>query len=330
MSRMTNRRAEEFERALSSEGTTKDPTMAAMVALAGSLAALPQRPAPAFREALRTQLMAEAAQIAASAPAAGVGAAAGGGGGVAAGGGVAPSAGGLAKFLSKPAMQVATGGLAATIAATGVGVGASRSLPGDPLYGLKRMVENLQAGLAGGTIAEADAVLEHADTRVEELLALIDNDASVGQLEGVLAELKSEVDQATADLLAQARAGSREAYDKLLDTASELVATLSLVREQLPPGARDDVDATMATLNSTLAQLRAMPVPPLPGTTPTPTRTPAPSPTTSPSPSSTKTSTTPTSTTTPPSPTISVPTDLPPTGLPTVEPTLPTLPPLLP
>lgn len=324
MSITTNRRAEEFERALSGKSTRIDPTTAALVALAGSLAALPQRPAPAFRDALRTKLMAEAAQIAASAPAAGVGAAAGGG--------AAPSAGGLAKFLSKPAMQVATGGLAATIAATGVGVGASRSLPGDTLYGLKRAVEDLQSRLAGGTLAEADAVLEHAGTRVDELLALVDQGAPIDRLEGVLAELKAEVDAVTADLLEQARAGSRDAYDKLLDSARELQTTLASVREQLPPDARDDLDATMQTLNSTLAQLRALPVPPLPGTSPKPTPTRAPSPTTSPSgspsPTSTKLPPPPSSTIEPPSPTMTLPTDVPtdiPTDLPTVEPTLPTL-----
>src|SRR5688572_3778930 len=111
MMNRTNRRAEEFDRALTAKGTPVDPATAALVAVAGALAAVPQRSAPAFKEALRMQLMSEAATIAA----AGVPAAAG----VAA----APSAiGTLTKVLAKPAMQVATGGLAATIAATGVGV----------------------------------------------------------------------------------------------------------------------------------------------------------------------------------------------------------------
>jgi hypothetical protein len=333
----TNRRAEDFDRALTAEGGVHvDPALRALVAVAGALATIPQRPAPAFREALRTQLMAEAASIAASAPAASVAAAA------------APAAspvGTLAKVLAKPAMQVATGGLAAAVAVTGVGIGASRSLPGDALYGLKRAAENLQKRTAGGTLAEADSVLEHAGTRIDEVRALIERGGAdaLAEVERTLDTLRAEIDEATAELLAQARAGSRAAYDKLTATLGELSAALDGLRGVVPAQAQDEYDAVMAMVNSVTGQLKALPVPggiPGPGTSQSPRPTPPPP--------TTPTATTPTTTkppkvdpsvTVPPvDPSVTVPPvdptkspiiTIPP--LPTIEPTLPvTLPPVLP
>jgi hypothetical protein len=318
MTNRTNRRAEEFDRALRAEGGAKiDPTTASLVALAGALTAMPQKAAPAFKETLRAQLMSEAASIAASGVPAAAGAAAGGG-----------HVGSLAKALSKPAMQVATGGLAATIAATGIGVGASRSVPGDTLYGLKRAIERLQDDLAGGTVDEAQSVLGHADTRVEEVLALLDAGGTIGQIESTLTDLKGDIDAAAADLLDQVRGGSREAYDTLTAKVDDLTKQLTGLREKLPVDAQDELDAAMATLNSTAALLRALPVPPLPGVTP-PT---SPSPT-SVTPSSPRPTTVPPTTVPPtkppvtvtPEPTITIP------PLPTVEPTVSvTVPPLVP
>jgi hypothetical protein len=322
MMNRTNRRAEDFDRALTANGgATVDPTMAALVAVAGALATLPQRPAPAFRDALRTRLMAEAASVAASVPATPAAPAA-----------PASPVQSLSRVLAKPAMQVATGGLAAAVAVTGIGIGASRSLPGDALYGLKRAVEGLQDNLAGGTLAQADSVLEHAQTRLDEVTALVDAHASVGRIENALNDLKADLDQATSDLLAQARAGSRAAYDKLAATLAQLRGELSALREQLPAGARDELDAAMATVNTTSAMLAALPVPDRPGPTPVTTTPSSTQPTTPPATHTTAPSTgvpTPTSVSpsTPgvPTPTITVV----PTPTVTIDPTIvPTLPPI--
>ncbi|HWL37577.1 MAG TPA: DUF5667 domain-containing protein [Frankiaceae bacterium] len=334
----TNRRAEDFDRALAAEGGVHvDPAIRALVAVAGALATIPQRPAPAFRESLRTQLMAEAANIAASAPAASVAAAAP----------AASPAGTLAKVLAKPAMQVATGGLAAAVAVTGVGIGASRSLPGDALYGLKRTVEKLQKRTAGGTLAEAGSVLEHANTRIDEVRALLERGGAdaLAQVEKTLDELRKEIDDATAELLAQARAGSKAAYDKLAATVGDLSAALDGLRGQLPPQAQDEYDAVMAMVNSVTGQLKSLPVPggiTRPGEDPSKSPRPTTPPPTSPSETTPPKTTPPTSgppvTVPPVDPSVTVPPvdptkspiiTIPP--LPTIEPTLPvTLPPALP
>jgi hypothetical protein len=259
----TNRtnRAEEFDRALSAKAGAKvDPTMAALLAVTGALAAIPQRPAPAFRDALRTRLMAEAAtlapQVAASAPAA------------------APALRSVPRLLQHPAMQVATGGLAAAIAVTGIGVGASRSLPGDALYGLKRAVEGLQVGTSGGAVGEAGSLVEHAQTRLDEVRALIGRGdltgSALARVESALRALQAEIDSAVARLLAAARSGSRFAYDRLSATIDTLTDRLTALLGDLPPAAAVLVSQSLGTLNAAAAQLAAMPVPPPTGTPVTP------------------------------------------------------------
>jgi hypothetical protein len=330
----TKARAEDFDRALTA-GAPVDPAMAALVAVAGALVALPQRPAPAFRDALRTKLMAEAATIAASAPAASVPAAS------------APAAPlrSLPKLLAKPAMQVATGGLAATIAATGLTVGASRSLPGDALYGLKRTVENLQVGAAGGATAEASALLEHAQTRLDEVRALLDG-GDLSAVRGALDELDAELRSAVDRLLAEARDGSQAAYDRLNATISGLTGQLVALLPSLPSEARAAASSVLSTLNVAAARLTMVPRPggpvvnPSGGPSGVPTTTPptAPPPTTPTvvPPTGSVPVTPPTSlpVTPPTSLPVTPPTSLPvtpPTSLPVTPPTLPvTLPPLLP
>jgi hypothetical protein len=329
----TNRpnRAEEFDRALSAKAGAKvDPTMAALLAVTGALAAIPQRPAPAFRDALRTRLMAEAAtlapHVAASAPAAPATPS-------------VPAPRSVPKLLQHPAMQVATGGLAAAIAVTGVGVGASRSLPGDALYGLKRAVEGLQVGASGGAVGEAGALVEHARTRLDEVRALVARGdltgAALARVESALRALESELRSALDRLLAAARSGSRFAYDRLSATIADLTSQLTALLGDVPPVAAVLVSQSLGTLNAALAQLAAMPVPPLPTTTPV---TPLP---TSITPSPTGTGVLPTGpvVTTPPvtrppttKPPVSPPTTRPVTIPPiSTPPTVPvTLPPLLP
>jgi hypothetical protein len=337
----TSRRAEDFDRALAAEGGAKlDPTMAALVAVAGALAALPQRPAPAFRDGLRAKLMAEAASMAA-APAASVPAAS------------VPAQRvprSLAKAMAKPAMQVATGGLAATVAATGLVVGTSRSLPGDALYSLKRTVEGLQVGAAGGATAEAVQILKQAETRIDEVRALLAR-GDLGGVRDALKTLNDEVGSATSRLLAEARAGSRAAYDRLQAAIATLTDKLVGLLATLPDEERAAASLTLATLNVAAVQLGMMPRPAAPATSGDPTHTPTPAPTSTTGPSGspttrpsgkptlpTGTPTLPTGTPTLPTGTPTLPTGTPtlPTGTPTVPlptgtPTLPvTLPPLVP
>jgi hypothetical protein len=219
-------------------------------------------------------------------------------------------------MLQHPAMQVATGGLAAAVAATGVVVGTSRSLPGDALYGLKRTVEGWQVGLAGGPAAEANALLEQARTRLDEIQALLKR-GDLAAVRGAINALQEELRSATSRLLRAAADGSREAYDALQAAVVDLSGRLTALLPSLPDAERAAASGALATLNVARVTLSTLPRPVQP--------TPGPS---TPGPSTTTPTTPPPTVTVPPPPTVTVPP--PPTiTVPPVSPTLPvTLPPL--
>jgi hypothetical protein len=83
---------------------------------------------------------------------------------------------------SRPAQRrigVTAGAMASVIALTGVGVAASRSLPGQPFYAVKRVGEGLQLDLASGDTAKGTKHLEFAATRLREVKALAHHDGSL-------------------------------------------------------------------------------------------------------------------------------------------------------
>lgn len=119
-------------------------------------------PHPEFRSALRTRLLAVAA-VQADAPAS------------------TPEVRSRRLGRTAPAaatrrgqrrLGVTAGALASVVAFAGLGVASSRSLPGDPFYGLKRSAERVQFGLAGGAVDRGAAQLEFAATRLREVKGL--------------------------------------------------------------------------------------------------------------------------------------------------------------
>jgi hypothetical protein len=155
----TKRRAEQFADLLERGAQTDDPTYAPLVDLGAALrfAAETDGPAPEFRTALRQRLVAVATVQ-----------------------GVGESrsttervreSAGAWRFQRR--IAVLAGGAAAVTAVAGVGIGASRSLPGDAFYGLKRTSESVQLDLARGDEAKGKKHLEFARTRLSEVRALV-------------------------------------------------------------------------------------------------------------------------------------------------------------
>ncbi len=191
--------------AAASAAAAKDPALAHLAGLTQRLGAMPQ-PTPAFKSALRDQLMSAASHSAATSAApsatppsshsASPGAGHGGtgaphvipsqvapapavGGGAA---GTSAGAGGLTSTfatLGKSAplwIKLFTGGVVVAVGATGVGVSAHRALPGDFFYGVKRQVEAVQLDLASGTRDKATTQLGFAHARLNEIKELIARD----------------------------------------------------------------------------------------------------------------------------------------------------------
>jgi hypothetical protein len=71
------------------------------------------------------------------------------------------------------------GAMAGVIAFTGVGIAASRSLPGQPFYSLKRGAEDVQLQLTHDDKAQGTKHLEFAATRLREVKALADGDGEL-------------------------------------------------------------------------------------------------------------------------------------------------------
>jgi hypothetical protein len=263
------RLAEEFAAALEGRGVAsarRDPALAPLLALAEGLQSVPLAPAPDFRDALRRRLVAVA--------------------------GVAPVAVDPPSPLDRARtwvdgwrVQRAIGGLAASMAAvvalTGISVAASRSLPGDPLYGVKRTAEGVQLSLARNDVNRGKRHLQHAETRLHEVADLVGSDIALapapsgpGQITVAFGGSKStRVASALHAMDGDTRDGSRllfDAYasehdDSVLRVVQDFTARqrvrLDQVIDALPTDAHDDAEASLALvsdLNLRATQLLAV------------------------------------------------------------------------
>jgi len=346
------RRAEAFAEALdrAAAGAPVDTAataagVAPLVFLAERLGSVPLRPVgmgPSFRDVL----LAEAATTlapASAAPTAPAPAAAASTTTSVASSGATVSA--LPTALTSTAAQLVAGALSLAVAVTGAGFAAERSVPGDAFYGLKKLVERTQRGLAGSALDEARALSDEASARLAELRRLLDG----GPLDG--ADLQ-RVDQLVADLSAALdgvldRLAAGDIPQSLLD---ELTATWNSLAElvpDLPATAQAQALGTLAAINNRLGALvdgaspvnggvhptpnSAVPVghpttapstapsAGAPTTAPTPPVSPAPAPT-APAPAATPTGAPPSLPVTP----TTLPTATNPTGVPSVPIVLPT------
>ena len=181
---LVGRKADAFAALLdgTSKAGTADPALANLAKITQRLSSVPQ-PSPAFKAALRQQLVHAASTTAAAGPTAGalhvphprVSPGHGAGASGAAGSGASGTSSAI-MGLGKSApiwIKIFSGIAAATVAGTGVGVGAHRALPGDPFYGIKKQVEAVQLDLASGTADKAKTQLGFAHARINELKQLI-------------------------------------------------------------------------------------------------------------------------------------------------------------
>jgi hypothetical protein len=153
-----------------------DPHLAPLVDLATALRSVPLGPTPDFRSALRQRLVAVAGVQGVgevSLPAA------------VRDPSTAPS---LPARINEWAegwrvrgrVITATAAASAVVIVGGVGLAGSRSLPGQPFYGIKRGVEQVQLAAAGSTEAKGERHLQFARTRLHEVASLVDSPQALG------------------------------------------------------------------------------------------------------------------------------------------------------
>jgi hypothetical protein len=147
-------------------------------------------------------------------------------------------------------LAAAVGGLAIVGASTGMAVAAQSALPGDPLYPLKRAIENAQTGVQVNEDAKGKTLLENASGRLEEVdrLSRESDDA-----ETVAETLQAFTDQASeaSDLLLSdyADRGQKDSVEQLRDFTAQSMAELTALEGLVPEDARASLIQAAQTLN---------------------------------------------------------------------------------
>jgi hypothetical protein len=229
---------------------------------------------PEFRAALRQRLVAVATvQVPQAAPAA-----------------AAVPAGSFDRILAwsrtwtaQKRLALASGAMAGVVAVTGVGIASSRSLPGQPFYGLKRASEGLQLQLASGDTAKGTKHLEFAATRLREVRALAHGDGELAlgpvgdrgtlaaglttssvpqRITTTLAEFDDETTQGRALLEGVYRSTGRTAPLRVLtEFSAQQKDRLSTLIPELPAGTANAAAQSLALVTevgSTATQLLEM------------------------------------------------------------------------
>jgi Domain of unknown function (DUF5667) len=299
------RRADEFAQLLVTGRRTDDPVTAPLLTVVDALAEVPATPGPRpeFRTALRQRLVAVAAVQVASPV-------------VESPFQRARAAGGTWRVQRR---LVAVGaGAAVVTAVAGVGVGASRSIPGEPFYGVKRASEGVQLATTFGTEDRGKRHLQFARARLAEVATLSGHSLALGQISGGHSyAAAAQLDASTSRLIlstlrdmdVDTRAGANDLFVAYRDSGSTepLSALNSFTVRQfndlhslvgaLPADVRPRAMSSLALLNLvatdtvTLAHsARTTPVTPAPSTAPvTPSRpTSRPGHTATPSPTSSR------------------------------------------
>ena len=235
MNLTSSRRADEFSRLLESEARTDDPTTGPLLAVAEALRAVPvvDGPRPEFRAALRQRLVAVATVQ-------GVGTTA-----------QTPmqrarEAGGTWKFQRR--LSAIAAGAAVVTSVSGVSLAASRSLPGDPLYGVKQAAESAQLATTIGTEARGKRHLQFARTRLAEISDLADG-GHASLIVDTLRSMDVETRAGANDLFAAFRdSGSSEPLRALDRFTQAQYADLHKLLPSLPPAAQASARSSLALL----------------------------------------------------------------------------------
>lgn len=215
-------------------------------ALATALVPTQVAPSAEFRAALRERLLAEPVPSTASSPAAGNGRTADLRG--------RPVRRGRRRVLAGTAAGLLAVGVGGAWASTG-------ALPGDPLYGVKRGLEQVQLDLATSDAARGQRHLAQAEHRLAEIEALLageraDDPATAGQVVDALTQLRAADAAGGRLLLADFdRTGDPEDLQSLQHALVDQRERLRDLEPRLPAAAAPAYDALLRQLGDTTTGL---------------------------------------------------------------------------
>jgi hypothetical protein len=151
-------------------------------------------------------------------------------------------------------IAAAVGGLALVGASTGLAAAAQTALPGDPLYPLKRAIENAHTGLTMGDQAKGTTLLSSAQDRLDELTRLSARGDDQDAMSQTLNDFTDQATQASDLLLADyAQSGHASSVAELRDFAATSLDALA----DLAPQVDGDAHGALIHAAGVLTQIDA-------------------------------------------------------------------------
>ncbi len=146
-------------------------------------------------------------------------------------------------------LAAAVGGLALVGASTGMAVASQSALPGDPLYPLKRAIENAQTGVQADEDAKGKALLDNASGRLDEVDQLSRESDDADTIASTLQTFTDQASEASELLLNDyAETGEKDSVVELRSFTSDSMAALTALEALVPEDARASLIRAAQTL----------------------------------------------------------------------------------
>ncbi len=146
-------------------------------------------------------------------------------------------------------LAAAVGGLALVGASTGMAVASQSALPGDPLYPLKRAIENAQTGVQTDEDAKGKTLLDNASGRLDEVDQLSRESEDADTIAATLETFTDQASEASELLLSDyAETGREDSVEELRDFTAESMAALDALQGLVPEDARGALISAARTL----------------------------------------------------------------------------------
>lgn len=136
-------------------------------------------------------------------------------------------------------LAAGVGALALVGASTGMAVASQSALPGDPLYPLKRALENAQTGVQTADDAKGKTLLDNASGRLDEVDQLTRETDDAETISATLQTFSDQANEASDLLLSDYEAtGRKDSVEELRGFTASSMNALTTLQDLVPEAAR--------------------------------------------------------------------------------------------